>query len=105
MSIFRSQTATSWLKASGRHHQDPKQLNIAALMDATDGFSGAELEQIIITTLYSALYLEQPLDTALLLKEIKQTIPLSVSRKEHLQQLRAIAKARFVSVHLAPDQV
>jgi hypothetical protein len=32
-------------------------------MDATDGFSGAELEQIIITTLHSALYLEQPLDT------------------------------------------
>jgi SpoVK/Ycf46/Vps4 family AAA+-type ATPase len=85
-----------------RHHQNPEQLNMADLLDATEGFSGAELEQVVISALYSALYLEQPLDTALLLKEIQQMIPLSVSRKEHLQQLRAIAKDRFVSVHLAP---
>jgi AAA+ superfamily predicted ATPase len=85
-----------------RHNQNPDQLDISALMDGTDGFSGAELEQVVITALYSALYLDQPLDTALLLKEIEQTIPLSVSRKEHLQQLRAIAKDRFASVHLAP---
>ena len=73
-------------------------------MDATDGFSGAELEQVVITALYSALFLEKPLDTLLLLSEIKQMIPLSVSRKEHLEDLRAIAKDRFVSVHLTPSK-
>ncbi|MCG9892304.1 MAG: AAA family ATPase [Thermosynechococcaceae cyanobacterium MS004] len=82
-----------------KHRQDPDLLDLAALVDATDGFSGAELEQVVITGLYSALYLEKPLDTDLLLKEISQMIPLSVSRKEHLEDLRAIAQDRFVSVH------
>jgi AAA+ superfamily predicted ATPase len=99
---FRAERETILKIHLRRHHQEPELLNIPALMDATDGFSGAELEQVVITALYSALYLEQPLDTALLIKEIRQMIPLSVSRKEHLQQLRAIAKDRFMSVHLTP---
>lgn len=87
-----------------KHSQDPEQLDLSVLLDATDGFSGAELEQVVITALYSALFLEKPLDTLMLLNEIKQMIPLSVSRKEHLEDLRAIAKDRFVSVHLTPLQ-
>jgi hypothetical protein len=85
-----------------RHLQDPEQFNLAALLTATEGFNGAELEQVVINALYSALYQEKSLDTMLLLNEIKQMIPLSVSRQEHLQQLRAIAKDRFLSVHGAP---
>jgi ATPase family associated with various cellular activities (AAA) len=83
-----------------RHAQDPDLLDLPALREATDGFSGAELEQVIITALYSSLYLGKPLDTSLLIAEIKQMIPLSVSRHEHLEQLRMIAKNRFLSVHL-----
>jgi hypothetical protein len=33
-----------------------------------------------------------------LLAEIRGMIPLSVSRREHLQELQTIAKERFVSV-------
>ena len=83
----------------GRHHQDPAALDLAALVTASEGFSGAELEQVIVAALYSALHLDQPLDTALLLTEMSRMIPLSTSRREHLQQLRAIAKDRFPSVH------
>jgi SpoVK/Ycf46/Vps4 family AAA+-type ATPase len=82
-----------------KHCQDPEQLDISALMDASEGFSGAELEQVVMTALYSALFLEKPVGTLMLLNEIKQMILLSVSRKEHLEDLRAIAKDRFVSVH------
>lgn len=78
--------------------QDPSQLDMAALLKETEGFSGAEIEQVVIAALYRALYLRQPLNTELMIQEIDSTIPLSVSRREHLQQLRAIAKDRFVSV-------
>lgn len=78
--------------------QNPSQLEMMTLLKATEGFSGAEIEQVVIAALYRALYLRQPLSTALILDEINGTIPLSVSRREHLQQLRAIAKERFVSV-------
>ncbi len=78
--------------------QDPSQFDMSALLLETEGFSGAEIEQVVIAALYRALYLRQPLNTELLIQEIDSTIPLSVSRREHLEQLRAIAKDRFVSV-------
>lgn len=78
--------------------QNPRQFDLAALVHASDGFSGAEIEQAIIAALYNALYQNKPLDTAILVSEIKNTIPLSVSRREDLERLRAIAQERFVSV-------
>jgi SpoVK/Ycf46/Vps4 family AAA+-type ATPase len=81
-----------------RHRQAPQHFDMAALVKAIDGFSGAEIEQAVIAALYRALYLQKPLDTAILLETIKATIPLSVSRREDLQKLRAIAQERFVSV-------
>jgi SpoVK/Ycf46/Vps4 family AAA+-type ATPase len=81
-----------------RHKQAPQQFNLAALVAAIDGFSGAEIEQAVIAALYRALYLQKPLDTNILLETIKATIPLSVSRREDLQKMRAIAQERFVNV-------
>lgn len=80
-----------------QHHQSPDQFDFTALLEATEGFSGAELEQAIVTALYEALYRQISLDTGLLLEAIHTTIPLSVSRKEHLYSLRAMAKDRFLS--------
>ncbi len=81
-----------------RHKQSPQQFDLLALVQAIDGFSGAEIEQAVIAALYRALYVQKPLDTAILVDTIKATIPLSVSRREALQQLRAIAQERFVNV-------
>jgi SpoVK/Ycf46/Vps4 family AAA+-type ATPase len=88
---------TIWHIHLTRHKQTPDQFDLTALVSASDGFSGAEIEQVIIVALYRALYLKKPLDTALLLEGIKATIPLSIARREDLQQLRAIAQERFVS--------
>ncbi|MEL6813525.1 MAG: AAA family ATPase [Cyanobacteria bacterium J06598_3] len=81
-----------------RHHQDAKQFDLPRLIAASDGFSGAEIEQAIVTSLYHALYETCPVNTALIEHTIKATVPLSVSRREDLQRLRAIAQSRFVSV-------
>lgn len=78
--------------------QQPEQFDLRALVQASDGFSGAEIEQAVIGALYRALHQKRPLDTALLLDEIRQTIPLSVSRREDIDRLRAFASDRFVSV-------
>ncbi|HIK14321.1 MAG TPA: AAA family ATPase [Leptolyngbyaceae cyanobacterium M33_DOE_097] len=80
-----------------KRKQVPSNFDINTLVQATDGFSGAEIEQAVIVSLYNALYLNRPLDTGLLIDEIKRTIPLSISRREDLEQLRSIAKERFVS--------
>jgi SpoVK/Ycf46/Vps4 family AAA+-type ATPase len=88
-----------WRIHLNRRQQNEAQFDLPTLVDATAGFSGAELEQVVISGLYRALYVEQPLNTAMLVEEIQNTVPLSISRKEHLQQLRAIAQNRFVNVH------
>ncbi len=80
-----------------RRRQNPAQLDLAAVVAASEGFSGAEIEQATITALYRSLYDNKPLDTSFLLAAIRSTIPLSVSRREDLELLRAIAKERFVS--------
>ncbi|MGA0197645.1 MAG: AAA family ATPase [Prochlorotrichaceae cyanobacterium] len=78
--------------------QNPDRFDLDQLVSATEGFSGAEIEQAIVTALYKALYLRQMPGTELLLEQINAMIPLSVSRKESIEQLRTIARERFVSV-------
>lgn len=80
-----------------QHKQSGDALDLDALVNATAGFSGAELEQVVITTLYHSLYRKKAPDTDLYLQQAKAIIPLSVSRREDIQLLRDLAKERFVS--------
>ena len=82
----------------GLRKQDPTAFDLDRLVNATDGFSGAEIEQVIIAGLYRALHVKRQLDTDLILEEIGGTIPLSVSRREDLEPLRETARGRFVPV-------
>jgi hypothetical protein len=68
------------------------------LVEASAGMSGAEIEQGVIGALYRALHARKTLDTALLLEEIRETVPLSVTRREDLERLRRLARDRFVPV-------
>ena len=40
----------------------------------------------------------RPLDTELLVRELRDTVPLSVSRREDIDRLRSMALERFVPV-------
>jgi SpoVK/Ycf46/Vps4 family AAA+-type ATPase len=82
----------------GLRKQNPAAFDLKTVVPACDGFSGAEIEQAIVAALYRALAQKKPLDTALLLEELRQTVPLSVSRREDIARLRDTAAGRFVSV-------
>jgi SpoVK/Ycf46/Vps4 family AAA+-type ATPase len=77
--------------------QDPSAFDLAAVSNAAEGFSGAEIEQAVVSALYRALHEKQPLTTMLLLHEMSQTSPLSVSRREDVERLREAA-SHFVPV-------
>jgi hypothetical protein len=66
------------------------------LAAATDGFSGAEIEQAIAAGLYTAFNQKQQLSTDILLAEVRNTQPLSVTRAEDIQSIREWAKSRAV---------
>jgi hypothetical protein len=82
----------------GLRRQDPQAFDLAALVEATEGFSGAELEQAVVASLLGALHAKAPLTTELLLAELRATVPLSVTRAEDVRALRASAQGRFVPV-------
>jgi SpoVK/Ycf46/Vps4 family AAA+-type ATPase len=69
---------------------------LPALAAAATGFSGAELEQAIVAALYTAHAEQKPLDTELLMQEIRQSRPLSVLMAEQVEALRAWAIERTV---------
>jgi len=81
------------IKKRGR---DAGTFDLKRLAAATDGFSGAEIEQAIAAGLYTAFNQKQQLSTDILLAELRNTQPLSVTRAEDIQSIRAWAKSRAV---------
>ncbi len=78
--------------------QKPAGFDLGQLMEQSEGFSGAEIEQAVIAGLYRSLHEKRPLDTELLVRELRDTVPLSVSRREDIDRLRSMARERFVPV-------
>ena len=79
-----------------RRNQEPDAFDLRALADATDGFSGAEIEQVIISALYSAFADDRSLDTDTLAAEARATRPLSVVAADRVNGLRRWAEGRTV---------
>jgi len=77
-----------------RRGQDPTGIDIPALAEAADDFSGAEIEHVVTTTLIDLLGTQQPLSTAALAAAITATTPLAVTMAEQVTRLRAWALVR-----------
>jgi hypothetical protein len=73
-----------------------KNFDVEKLALAMDGFSGAEIEQAVVSGLYAAHAAGKPLDTAYILNEVKQTRPLSIVMQERIMALREWAYGRTV---------
>ena len=67
-----------------------------ALAAAAEGFSGAEIEQAVVSALYAAHAKGQPLTTDHVVEEIRATRPLSVVMSERIAALRMWAAERTV---------
>ncbi len=80
-----------------RRKLDLAGFDLPALAVASDGFSGAEIEQTIVSSLYDAAGSGTPPDQATLLNALKQTRPLSVLMHEQVEALRAWAQGRCVA--------
>ena len=89
----RSALFTIHLKKRGRA---PDAFDIPHLAQSSDGFSGAEIEQVIAAGLYTAFNQKQQLNTEILLTEISATRPLSVTRAEEITAIRQWARSRAV---------
>ena len=79
-----------------RRKRDPVNFDLRRLVDLTEGFSGAEIEQAVVSALYTAFSRQEDLTTAAIAEEIELTRPLSVTMAERIDALRDWAKDRAV---------
>ena len=75
---------------------EPEKFALDELVQASEQFSGAEIEQVIVAALYSALAQDTEVTTEVLLNEIQKTSPLAIVMAEKLAALRHWAKERKV---------
>lgn len=73
------------------------------LASLTEGFVGAEIEQIVISALYEAFFNKRPLELSDLENTIKNVVPLSVTQKEQILSLREWANIRAVAATKKDD--
>jgi len=74
--------------------RDPAKFDTETLARESSGYSGAEIEQTIISALYDAFLENRDINTADILKNIKVSIPLSITMKESIEQVRNWSKDR-----------
>ena len=79
-----------------RRKRDPKRFDLDALAVASDGFSGAEIEQAVIAALHAAFAEGAEIETDQLVAVLKRSPPLSVTAAERVEGLRLWARGRCV---------
>jgi len=77
-----------------KRKRDPKKYDLKALTENTVGFSGAEIEQVVIGALYRAFSDKHELEQKDLMAECDSTVPLSVMMREDIDELREWAGLR-----------
>jgi ATP-dependent 26S proteasome regulatory subunit len=84
-----------------RRKRNPGEIDLERVAAAARGYSGAEIDAAVQTTLYAAFSSKQNVNTQGLLDALKATVPLSTTRSEEIQALRAWAKQRAVPASVA----
>lgn len=78
----------------------PELFDLQRLAQAADGFSGAEIEEAVVASLFDVFDKSSDLTTESILASVQSTVPLSRTMKEEIERLRDWAgeRARPASV-------
>jgi len=79
-----------------KRNRDPAAFDLPGLVAASRGFSGAEIEQAIVSALHEAFSARTDLNTDIIARAMENSPPLSVTMAERIAALRRWAKGRCV---------
>lgn len=80
-----------------KRKRDAKKFDLDEFSAASEGFSGAEIEQAIVSALHHAFADKKELISRMILDALKSSPPLSVTMREKIESLCQWAKGRCVS--------
>jgi hypothetical protein len=84
--------------------RDPAAFDLDALAAGAEGFSGAEIEQAVISALYDAFAEGKELERAHLDRAVREALPLSVTMREDIERLRDWARTRTRAASASPAE-
>ena len=88
----------------GRRGRKPEGFDLGALAAAAEGFSGAEIEQVVVAALYDAFAEGKELEQRHLARAVSETFPLATTMREDIQKLREWAKTRTRPASTVPAE-
>jgi len=77
-----------------KRKRNPDTVDLDVLAEDSEGFSGAEIEQAVVSAMHDAFANKCELDTGLIRKALQSSPPLSVTMAEKVEALQAWAKNR-----------
>jgi SpoVK/Ycf46/Vps4 family AAA+-type ATPase len=83
--------------------RDPAVFRLPELVERSANFSGAEIEEAVISALYDAFYTQEDLATGHVLEALRQTVPLSKTMDEQISRLRSWADGRARNASVPRD--
>ncbi len=78
--------------------RDPDKFDLEALALASEGFSGAEIEQAIISAMHDSFFAKREVETGDITQAIGETVPLATTMRERIQDLRDWSRDRARAV-------
>lgn len=77
---------------------------VTRLAEISEGFTGSEIEQVVIAALFEAFYQNRGLREEDIVKAITETVPLSQTQSEQIKSIRDWAKNRAVLATAQSDR-
>jgi ATPase family associated with various cellular activities (AAA) len=77
-----------------KRSRDPDLFELQDAVAAMSGFSGGEIEQVVIAALFTAFSQRRELTSTDLTRHAEQTVPLSVTMRENVSRLQSWAQGR-----------
>ena len=77
-----------------KRRRDPEKFDMRALRHACKGYSGAEIEQAIVSAMHDSFFEDREVETRDILKSFQEQVPLSTTMRERIEDLRGWARDR-----------
>lgn len=95
--IFRIHLEKRLVSEQARGNFEINEENLEILSKLTEGFIGAEIEEVVISALFEAFSEERSITINDLVQAIQDTVPLSVTQGEQIKEIREWANLRAVA--------
>ncbi|WP_079912063.1 AAA family ATPase [Paenibacillus sp. 32352] len=94
-----------WHIHIARKRRNPQLFDLNALAEASEGYSGAEIEKVLEAAMFYAFSQKRDFTTDDMLRAIQSKIPLSITMKEKIEAIRAWGKLRAKSASRCTGEI